>query len=53
MKQGKHATTDDEFTITVEVQLSDHELTANDATFDVLLAVKFGDVIVVGMTAKL
>ncbi len=48
VKQGQHASTDDQFNVKVEVQLSDHALTADSATFDVLFAVKFGDVIVVG-----
>ncbi len=47
-RQGKHEAADDQFGIKVEVQLSDHALTANDATFSVLMAVKFGNIIVVG-----
>lgn len=52
-KRGLHTPHDDQFAVQVEVQMADHELSVNDATFEVYFGVKFGDIIVVSMCHQL
>ena len=48
-KQNHHnVTEDDQFTIKVEIQMSDHLLTNDLLWNNVYFAVKYGDIIVVG-----
>ena len=46
-KMGAYKSEDDLFVLSAEMEMSDHPLTRHNESFEVLLAVKYGDVIVV------
>ena len=47
-KRGAYKSEDDQFVLSAEMEMSDHPLTQHDESFEVLMAVKYDDVIVVG-----
>ncbi len=45
ISQGDHSSEDDKFAIQAEIQLSDHLLTTDGATFDAVFSIKVADFI--------